>query len=130
MFFVFSFFFSTGLTVCYSFRLVYYSITGDFNSRRLHPLNDSGWTILFRICFLTVIAVIGGSILRWLMFLNPAIICLPLEIKLLTLFVCIVGGLIGYLIRDVKLFLLIRLYTFITLLILLGLYDLYLLSLH
>lgn len=103
---VFSFFlfFSTGLTVCYSFRLVYYSITGDFNSRRLHPLNDSGWTILFRICFLTIIAVIGGSILRWLMFLNPAIICLPLEIKLLTLFVCIVGGLIGYLIRDVKLF--------------------------
>lgn len=100
----FLFFFSTGLTVCYSFRLVYYSITGDFNSRRLHPLNDSGWTILFRICFLTVIAVIGGSILRWLMFLNPAIICLPLEIKLLTLFVCIVGGLIGYLIRDVKLF--------------------------
>ena len=100
----FLFFFSTGLTVCYSFRLVYYSITGDFNSRRLHPLNDSGWTILFRICFLTVIAVIGGSILRWLMFLNPAIICLSLEIKLLTLFVCIVGGLIGYLIRDVKLF--------------------------
>ena len=100
----FLFFFSTGLTVCYSFRLVYYSITGDFNSRRLHPLNDSGWTILFRISFLTVIAVIGGSILRWLMFLNPAIICLPLEIKLLTLFVCIVGGLIGYLIRDVKLF--------------------------
>ena len=100
----FLFFFSTGLTVCYSFRLVYYSITGDFNSRRLHPLNDSGWTILFRICFLTVMAVIGGSILRWLMFLNPAIICLPLEIKLLTLFVCIVGGLIGYLIRDVKLF--------------------------
>nr|AVM85424.1 NADH dehydrogenase subunit 5 [Anopheles gambiae] len=100
----FLFFFSTGLTVCYSFRLVYYSMTGDFNSSSLHPLNDSGWTMLFSICFLTVMAVIGGSMLSWLMFLNPAMICLPLEMKLLTLFVCIVGGLMGYLISDVKLF--------------------------
>nr|AWD29618.1 NADH dehydrogenase subunit 5 [Anopheles gambiae] len=100
----FLFFFSTGLTVCYSFRLVYYSMTGDFNSSSLHPLNDSGWTMLFSICFLTVMAVIGGSMLSWVMFLNPAMICLPLEMKLLTLFVCIVGGLMGYLISDVKLF--------------------------
>nr|YP_009176722.1 NADH dehydrogenase subunit 5 [Anopheles melas]ALJ02437.1 NADH dehydrogenase subunit 5 [Anopheles melas] len=100
----FLFFFSTGLTVCYSFRLVYYSMTGDFNSSSLHPLNDSGWTMLFSICFLTIMAVIGGSMLSWLMFLNPAMICLPLEMKLLTLFVCIVGGLMGYLISDVKLF--------------------------
>nr|AVM84969.1 NADH dehydrogenase subunit 5 [Anopheles gambiae] len=100
----FLFFFSTGLTVCYSFRLVYYSMTGDFNSSSLHPLNDSGWTMLFSICFLTVMAVIGGTMLSWLMFLNPAMICLPLEMKLLTLFVCIVGGLMGYLISDVKLF--------------------------
>nr|AVM84917.1 NADH dehydrogenase subunit 5 [Anopheles gambiae] len=100
----FLFFFSTGLTVCYSFRLVYYSMTGDFNSSSLHPLNDSGWTMLFSICFLTVMAVIGGSMLSWLMFLNPAMICLPLEMKLLILFVCIVGGLMGYLISDVKLF--------------------------
>ncbi|CAO1293193.1 unnamed protein product, partial [Diamesa hyperborea] len=36
----FLFFFSTGLTVCYSFRLVYYSLTGDFNTSSLHCLND------------------------------------------------------------------------------------------
>jgi NADH-ubiquinone oxidoreductase chain 5 len=34
------YFISTGLTVCYSFRLVYYSITGEFNSTCLHPLRD------------------------------------------------------------------------------------------
>jgi NADH-ubiquinone oxidoreductase chain 5 len=36
------YFFSTGLTVCYSLRLVYYSIRGDFNVRSLHPLSDEG----------------------------------------------------------------------------------------
>lgn len=104
MFSFFLFFFSTGLTVCYSFRLVYYSITGDFNRRVLHPLNDKGWTILFRICFLIIIAVIGGRILIWLIFLNPRIICLPFDIKILTLVVCIIGGVSGYLLRNVSLF--------------------------
>nr|YP_009487726.1 NADH dehydrogenase subunit 5 [Anopheles minor]AWB98518.1 NADH dehydrogenase subunit 5 [Anopheles minor] len=100
----FLFFFSTGLTVCYSFRLVYYSMTGDFNSSVLHPLNDKGWIMLFSICILTFMAVIGGSMLSWLMFLNPVMICLPLNMKMLTLFVCIFGGLIGYLLSNVKLF--------------------------
>lgn len=100
----FLFFFSTGLTVCYSFRLVYYSITGDFNRTSLNILNDRGWTISFRIFFLIIIAIIGGSILNWLIFFNPEIICLPFYIKILTLFVCILGGVIGYLIRNVKLF--------------------------
>lgn len=48
--------------------------------------------------------IIGGSILRWLIFPTPYIICLPIYIKLLTLFVCLIGGLIGYLISNVSLF--------------------------
>lgn len=100
----FLFFFSTGLTVCYSFRLVYYSITGDFNRTTLNILNDKGWTISFRIFFLIVIAIIGGRILSWLIFFNPGIICLPYYLKNLTLIVCLLGGFTGYLIRNVNFF--------------------------
>nr|YP_009487843.1 NADH dehydrogenase subunit 5 [Anopheles nimbus]AWB98934.1 NADH dehydrogenase subunit 5 [Anopheles nimbus] len=100
----FLFFFSTGLTVCYSFRLVYYSMVGDFNSSSLHPLNDKGWTMIFSIFFLMVMAVIGGSLLMWLMFLDLKMICLPMSLKLLTLIVCLMGGFIGYLMSNVSLF--------------------------
>jgi len=60
----FLFFFSTGLTVCYSFRLSYYSLIGHFNLRRLNCLNDSSWVMIKRMLSLIFIAVIGGSILN------------------------------------------------------------------
>nr|AWB98752.1 NADH dehydrogenase subunit 5 [Anopheles parvus]AWB99077.1 NADH dehydrogenase subunit 5 [Anopheles parvus] len=100
----FLFFFSTGLTVCYSFRLVYYSMTGNFNSSPLHPLNDSGWTMLFSIFFLMIMAIIGGSMLSWLMILNPSMISLPFFMKILTLIVCVLGGIVGYVLSNVSLF--------------------------
>nr|YP_010046745.1 NADH dehydrogenase subunit 5 [Culiseta inconspicua]QPJ78689.1 NADH dehydrogenase subunit 5 [Culiseta inconspicua] len=100
----FLFFFSTGLTVCYSFRLVYYSMTGDFNSTSLNMLNDTSWTMTFSIFFLMVMAIIGGGMLNWLMFYNPSMICLPFDMKILTLMVCILGGGSGYVISNVSLF--------------------------
>nr|YP_009689637.1 NADH dehydrogenase subunit 5 [Mansonia amazonensis]QEE94340.1 NADH dehydrogenase subunit 5 [Mansonia amazonensis] len=103
-FIFFLYFFSTGLTVCYSFRLVYYSMTGEFNLTSLNMLNDKSWNMTFSIFFLMIMAVIGGSMLNWLMFFNLEMICLPLELKNLTLFVCLLGGILGYLVSKVSLF--------------------------
>jgi len=100
----FLYFFSTGLTVCYSFRLVYYSLTGDFNRNSLHPLNDQGWTISKSMLGLLIIAVIGGRILRWIIFPCPDIVCLPFYLKFLTLFVCITGIFRGYIISNISLY--------------------------
>nr|YP_009112207.1 NADH dehydrogenase subunit 5 [Drosophila incompta]AIY56331.1 NADH dehydrogenase subunit 5 [Drosophila incompta] len=98
MFSFFLYFFSTGLTVCYSFRLVFYSMTSDLNCSSLNMLNDEGWVMLRGMLGLLFMSIIGGSMLNWLIFPTPYMICLPLYMKLLTLFVCITGGLTGYMI--------------------------------
>jgi NADH-ubiquinone oxidoreductase chain 5 len=67
-------------------------------------LNDERWIILKGILGLVFIRIIGGRILRWLIFITPYIICLPYYLKYITLFVCIVGGLTGYIISNVSLF--------------------------
>nr|WKU83839.1 NADH dehydrogenase subunit 5 [Ceriana alboseta] len=104
MFIYFLYFFSTGLTVCYSLRLVYYSMTGDMNCSALNILNDESWLMLKGMLGLMIMSIIGGSILSWSIFLTPYMICLPYYLKFMTLFVCIIGGLIGYLISSVSLY--------------------------
>nr|AMP43762.1 NADH dehydrogenase subunit 5 [Ptecticus aurifer] len=102
-FFVFFlFFFSTGLTVMYSFRLVYYSLTGTLNCSSMHYLSDEGWVMLRGMLVLMFMSVLGGSMLNWLIFPTPGVVILPTGLKMLTLFVCILGGLLGYLISNVS----------------------------
>jgi len=92
------------LTVSYTFRLIYYTIVGEFYRLSVHPLNDEKWLILRRIIILVIISIIRGSILRWLLFPSPLIICLPKYLKFLTLLVCLLGGLLGYFISLISLF--------------------------
>nr|YP_009383606.1 NADH dehydrogenase subunit 5 [Zelandoperla fenestrata]ARS43778.1 NADH dehydrogenase subunit 5 [Zelandoperla fenestrata] len=90
------YFFSTGLTVCYTLRLVYYSMSGDFNTSALHPLNDEGWIMLRGMMGLSFMAVLGGSLLSWVLFPTPSMICLPFYLKTLALSVSLIGGWLGY----------------------------------
>nr|UZH35955.1 NADH dehydrogenase subunit 5 [Phlugiolopsis punctata] len=92
----FLYFFSTGLTVCYSLRLVYYSMTGDFNSSSFHPLSDEGWIMLKGMLTLMMMAIMGGCLLSWMLFPSPSMICLPLWMKTLALIVSVLGGWLGY----------------------------------
>nr|YP_010710334.1 NADH dehydrogenase subunit 5 [Dyscolus montivagus]WCS92006.1 NADH dehydrogenase subunit 5 [Dyscolus montivagus] len=96
MFIFFLFFISTGLTVCYSFRLCYYSITGDFNFYSFHSLNDEGWIMLKSMLIMLISVIFMGSMLSWFIFPTPIMICLPIELKTLALTVSVVGAWLGY----------------------------------
>lgn len=104
LFSVFLFFFSTGLTVSYSFRLFYYSFIISINQSSINILNDKSLVISKRIFGLLIFAISGGAILNWIIFPFPSIVCLPFFLKILTLIVCLIGGFSGYIISNIGFF--------------------------
>nr|YP_009667322.1 NADH dehydrogenase subunit 5 [Oxya japonica]ASC44536.1 NADH dehydrogenase subunit 5 [Oxya japonica] len=96
----FLYFFSTGLTASYSFRLFYYSMSGDNNYYSSFSFDDKGYYISFGMIGLLFVAVFGGSLLSWLIFPIPYIIVLPYYLKFLTIVVVLLGSYLGYLISN------------------------------
>nr|YP_009128627.1 NADH dehydrogenase subunit 5 [Fruhstorferiola kulinga]AJQ21606.1 NADH dehydrogenase subunit 5 [Fruhstorferiola kulinga] len=96
----FLYFISTGLTASYSFRLFYYSMSGDNNFYSSFSFDDKGFYISFGMIALLFVAVFGGSLLSWLIFPIPYMIVLPFYLKFLTIIVVIMGSYFGYLISK------------------------------
>nr|ARH54683.1 NADH dehydrogenase subunit 5 [Tachinus subterraneus] len=97
------FFISTGLTVCYTFRLMYYSILGDFNFLSLNCLNETSYKMLKGMMGLIFFVITGGSMLMWLIFPTPYFICLPLVMKMMALIVTFIGAWLGYMLAKFSL---------------------------
>ena len=93
---------ATGLTVCYTFRLVYYTLRGDYNLSFMHSVRDEDHIITTPIIGLRFGAIIRGRILGWLVFPAPLIICLTMPFKLLPLMVTIIGALVGYIVNLLR----------------------------
>lgn len=87
---------STGLTVCYTFRLTYYVLVGDFNYLPLNIIRDRSLIMLKGISGLIFFVIFGGRILIWIMFPTPYFICLPPLIKIIALVVIFLGGWFGF----------------------------------
>nr|YP_010414526.1 NADH dehydrogenase subunit 5 [Dendroleon similis]URT60692.1 NADH dehydrogenase subunit 5 [Dendroleon similis] len=96
------YFLSTGLTVCYSLRLTYYTLTGIFNFSSTSSVTDCYWIMLKGMLGLLFLAIMGGSMLSWLIIPSPAMICLPFYMKYMTVTVSLLGGLLGYEIFQFK----------------------------
>nr|URH16926.1 NADH dehydrogenase subunit 5 [Microcerotermes papuanus] len=96
MFGFFLLFISTGLTVCYSFRLFYYVLCGDFNFVPSYNMAESSYNMVFGMIGLLIMSIFGGGSLMWLICPTPSMICLPYYLSFLTLFVVFIGAWIGY----------------------------------
>nr|ANJ70559.1 NADH dehydrogenase subunit 5 [Nalassus laevioctostriatus] len=90
------FYLSIGLTVCYSFRLVYYTCVGTLNYMSLNSISDSGFIMLKGMSGLILLVVFMGSVLSWIMFPYPYVIILPMPLKMMTLVMVMLGAWAGY----------------------------------
>nr|UYG49046.1 NADH dehydrogenase subunit 5 [Abscondita chinensis] len=96
MYIYFIFYISIGLTVSYTLRLCYYSLFSVYNFYYLNNLNDQGYFMLKGMMGLIFMVIFGGSMLSWLMFSTPYFICLSLNLKLMVVFMIILGSWLGY----------------------------------
>nr|DAZ87567.1 TPA_asm: NADH dehydrogenase subunit 5 [Dichelops melacanthus] len=89
------FYLSIGLTVCYSFRLIYFCFTGSsglFNN--VSYFEDP--IMLLSLIILTLFSIVSGTVLSWLILPFPDFLCFPILLKLFPLlFVCL-GAWLGY----------------------------------
>lgn len=100
----FLYYLSTGLTIFYRFRLIIYLIVNDFNLLRIFNLYDEDYIILKRIFVLLFIRIIRGRFLSWIIFSYPYMIYLPFNLKIIVIYVRLVGGILGYFIRNIKIY--------------------------
>nr|YP_009107276.1 NADH dehydrogenase subunit 5 [Petrolisthes haswelli]CEH11279.1 NADH dehydrogenase subunit 5 [Petrolisthes haswelli] len=90
---------STSLTVCYTFRLIFYSMFGNFNLLSYSNISDESSTMTNPMLGLSVGAISMGSILSWLMFPEMYMICMSFFMKTLFLLVSLLGALVGYMVN-------------------------------
>nr|WPN89772.1 NADH dehydrogenase subunit 5 [Sinoscolia sp. 1 GYN-2023a] len=96
-FILFLFIISTLLTVSYTFRLIYFSMVGSFNMLSLNFMNDFSWKMNKSLLGLIIMVIFSGSMMSWILFPYPLMICLPFYLKILPLMIIFFGMIFGYL---------------------------------
>nr|QXJ80263.1 NADH dehydrogenase subunit 5 [Rhodoprasina callantha] len=103
--FVFLFYYvSTGLTVYYTIRLLMYLMINNFNLLSIYNLYDEDFIMLNSMFMLLFMSLVSGSFLSWLIFYYPYMIYLPFNLKLMVIYVMILGGLIGFMISNMGIY--------------------------
>nr|YP_010385010.1 NADH dehydrogenase subunit 5 [Asthenognathus inaequipes]UPL65020.1 NADH dehydrogenase subunit 5 [Asthenognathus inaequipes] len=90
---------ATALTVMYTMRLVYYSLSGSFNLSSLVNMSDEDKIMGNSMVLLGVSAVFMGACLSWLIFPEPYMICLNKMMKNSVLVISLLGGSLGYILN-------------------------------
>nr|YP_010586193.1 NADH dehydrogenase subunit 5 [Goera fissa]UZZ43955.1 NADH dehydrogenase subunit 5 [Goera fissa] len=88
-------YFSTGLTVCYSLRLFYWSFLNNVNQSVLINLHDEDWIMNKSMIILLIFSVIGGSFFMWMVLPFIYMIYLPLNLKMLVILIMFMGLILG-----------------------------------
>nr|YP_009694676.1 NADH dehydrogenase subunit 5 [Thitarodes damxungensis]QEI59717.1 NADH dehydrogenase subunit 5 [Thitarodes damxungensis] len=95
---------STGLTVSYSMRLFFYLMINDLNLISVYNLFDEDFIMLKSMFVLLFMSVISGSFLNWMIFYKPYMIYLSFNMKLMIIYVSLMGGMLGFIISKMKIY--------------------------
>nr|YP_010586505.1 NADH dehydrogenase subunit 5 [Pseudopotamorites peniculus]UZZ44306.1 NADH dehydrogenase subunit 5 [Pseudopotamorites peniculus] len=90
---------STGLTVCYSVRIFYWSFISEFNFLTLINLHDEDWTMIAGMGVLLALSIAGGAGLIWLIIPIMEVVYLPMYLKFLVVGVILAGLVLGILVN-------------------------------
>nr|AMW67911.1 NADH dehydrogenase subunit 5 [Coniopteryx sp. YW-2016] len=90
------YFISTGLTVSYSFRLIYYMFIENYKGFNLLVMSEGDPSMILGMTGLVGFSVWGGSLLNWMLISEAYLVVLPFELKNLVLLVVFLGMLLGY----------------------------------
>nr|UDU84885.1 NADH dehydrogenase subunit 5 [Archips sp. 2019HN00066] len=104
MFIFFLYYISTGLTMYYSFRLSMYLMINDFNLLSIFNLFDEDYVMLKSMFILLFMSILSGSFLSWMIFPYPYMIYLPFSMKMMVIYVSVLGMLMGYLVSNMKIY--------------------------
>uniref|UniRef100_UPI003002A8E0 NADH dehydrogenase subunit 5 n=1 Tax=Parotis marinata TaxID=1375935 RepID=UPI003002A8E0 len=104
-FFIFLLYYiSTGLTMFYSFRLTMYLMINNFNLLSIYNLYDEDFTMLKSMFVLLFMSIVSGSLLMWMIFPYPYMIYLPMNLKMMVIYVSLIGVIMGYLISNMNIY--------------------------
>nr|QNV11632.1 NADH dehydrogenase subunit 5 [Platyptilia sp. DM741] len=95
---------STGLTMFYTFRLMMYLMINDFNLLPSFNLYDEDWVMLKSMMVLLFMSVMSGSMISWIIFSYPYMIYLTFFMKMMVIYVVILGFILGGLISSMSLY--------------------------
>nr|WEF74722.1 NADH dehydrogenase subunit 5 [Parnassius bremeri] len=100
----FLYYFSTGLTMFYTIRLLMYLMINDYNLFSIYNLYDEDYVMLKSMFLLLFMSLVTGSFLMWMIFNYPYMIYLPFNMKMMVIYVSLTGLFMGYLISNMKIY--------------------------
>nr|YP_009182721.1 NADH dehydrogenase subunit 5 [Davidina armandi]AHH34333.1 NADH dehydrogenase subunit 5 [Davidina armandi] len=93
---------STGLTMFYTIRLLMYLMVNDYNLLVIFNLFEEDYNMLKSMFILLFMSLVSGSFLSWMIFSYPYMIYLPFNMKMMVIYMTLIGLLMGILVSNMK----------------------------
>nr|YP_006665929.1 NADH dehydrogenase subunit 5 [Leucoptera malifoliella]AER38734.1 NADH dehydrogenase subunit 5 [Leucoptera malifoliella] len=93
---------STGLTMFYTIRLLFYLMINEFNLISIYNLMEENYIMIYSMMVLLIMSLISGSVLNWMIFYDSNFIYMSMYMKLMVVYVSMIGMILGYFISLMK----------------------------